>query len=383
MKEKLIRITTVPLSLEKLLENQLAFMQGHFEVIAVSSDKQRLEAFGKQQGVATHHLEMTREITPLKDLRAFYKLYRFLSSENPKIVHTHTPKAGIVGMMAAYFAGVPIRLHTVAGLPLIEVTGFKRWLLNTVEKLTYRLATKVYPNSKGLYDFIASEKFTSLKKLSIIGNGSSNGIDTRYFSSDHFTEEAIATQKVALGIPATDFVFIFVGRLVGDKGINELVHAFESVQKENGAVSLLLVGPYEDALDSLDENTKQTIETNPKIYITDYQQDVRPYFAMSDVLTFPSYREGFPNVVMQAAAMGLPCIVSDINGCNEIISEADNGLIVPKKNKEALKDAMIRIATEEELFNNLAINARPSIVSLYERNVFWEALLKEYKDLLK
>lgn len=383
IKEKLIRITTVPLSLEKLLEDQLAFMQDHFEVIAVSSEKDRLEAFGKEQGVATHHLEMTREITPLKDLSALYKLYRFLKTEKPKIVHTHTPKAGIVGMMAAYFAGVPIRLHTVAGLPLMEATGFKRTILNIVEKLTYRFATRVYPNSKGLYDFIASEKFAPLEKVAIVGNGSSNGIDTSYFSASLYSEEFIATQKEKIGIPANDFVFIFVGRLVGDKGINELVRAFESIQKVTSSVSLLLVGPFEDSLDSLEVTTKQRIEANAKIVTTGYQQDVRPYFAISDALTFPSYREGFPNVVMQAAAMGLPCIVSDINGCNEIITEAVNGLIVPKKNEKALKNAMLRLVNDSGLFNELAANARPSIVSLYERRVLWEALLKEYNDLLK
>lgn len=383
IKEKLIRITTVPLSLEKLLEDQLAFMQDHFEVIAVSSEKDRLEAFGKEQGVATHHLEMTREITPLKDLSALYKLYRFLKTEKPKIVHTHTPKAGIVGMMAAYFAGVPIRLHTVAGLPLMEATGFKRTILNIVEKLTYRFATRVYPNSKGLYDFIASEKFAPLEKVAIIGNGSSNGIDTSYFSASLYSEEFIATQKEKIGIPANDFVFIFVGRLVGDKGINELVRAFESIQKVTSSVSLLLVGPFEDSLDSLEVTTKQRIEANAKIVTTGYQQDVRPYFAISDALTFPSYREGFPNVVMQAAAMGLPCIVSDINGCNEIITEGVNGLIVPKKNEKALKNAMLRLVNDSGLFNELAANARPSIVSLYERRVLWEALLKEYNDLLK
>lgn len=383
IKEKLIRITTVPLSLEKLLEDQLAFMQDHFEVIAVSSEKDRLEAFGKEQGVATHHLEMTREITPLKDLSALYKLYRFLKTEKPKIVHTHTPKAGIVGMMAAYFAGVPVRLHTVAGLPLMEATGFKRTILNIVEKLTYRFATRVYPNSKGLYDFIASEKFAPLEKVAIIGNGSSNGIDTSYFSANLYSEEFIATQKEKIGIPANDFVFIFVGRLVGDKGINELVRAFESIQKVTSSVSLLLVGPFEDSLDSLEVATKQRIEANAKIVTTGYQQDVRPYFAISDALTFPSYREGFPNVVMQAAAMGLPCIVSDINGCNEIITEGVNGLIVPKKNEKALKNAMLRLVNDSGLFNELAANARPSIVSLYERRVLWEALLKEYNDLLK
>ena len=174
--KKLVRITTVPISLEKLLEGQLAYMSNYFEVIAISAEKERLENYGEKEKVRVFPLELTRKITPIKDIAAVFKLYRFLKKEKPSIVHTHTPKAGIVGMTAAWFAGVPNRLHTVAGMPLMEASGFKRKVLNFVEKLTYRFATEVYPNSKGLYDFIIAENFTKASKLSIIGNGSSNGI---------------------------------------------------------------------------------------------------------------------------------------------------------------------------------------------------------------
>ena len=168
-RHKLIRITTIPLSLEKLLEGQLTFMQKHYNVTAISGEKERLELYGETNGVATKHIELTRKITPFQDLKAVYVLYRFLKKEQPLIVHSHTPKAGIVGMMAAYFARVPLRLHTVAGLPLMEAKGIKRKILNTVEVLTYKCASNVYPNSKGLYDFIISEKFAKPKKLKILG----------------------------------------------------------------------------------------------------------------------------------------------------------------------------------------------------------------------
>src|SRR5690554_1328431 len=187
MKPILIRITTIPLSLELLLKGQLEFMQKHFEVVAISADKEELERLGKERGYPTYHVEMTRQITPVADLKAVYKLYKYFKKEKPTIVHTHTPKAGIVGMMAAWLAGVPHRLHTVAGLPLMEATGVKRKVLNFVEKLTYRGATEVYPNSKVMYDFILTEKFTKSKKLKVIGQGSSNGIDTQYFNPALFT----------------------------------------------------------------------------------------------------------------------------------------------------------------------------------------------------
>jgi UDP-N-acetylglucosamine:LPS N-acetylglucosamine transferase len=177
-KAKLIRITTIPLSLEKLLEGQLSFMNNHYEVTAVSSECERLKKYGLANGVDTYCLSMTRKITPLKDLIAVFKLFFYLKKERPLIVHTHTPKAGVVGMLAAKLAGVPLRLHTVAGLPLIEATGFKRMLLNSVEKLTYLMATNIYPNSHGLNEIIIKEKFTSPTKMKVLGGGSSNGIDT-------------------------------------------------------------------------------------------------------------------------------------------------------------------------------------------------------------
>ncbi|SRX54895.1 glycosyltransferase family 4 protein [Aequorivita sp. CIP111184] len=384
MKPRLIRITTVPMSLEKLLEGQLEFMQDYFQVIAISADLESLEVLGKNNGYETYHVEMTRQITPISDIKSLYKLYKYFKKEKPTIVHTHTPKAGIVGMMAAWLARIPNRLHTVAGLPLMEATGKKRKLLDFVEKLTYRFATKVYPNSKGLYDFIVAENLAKPEKLKIIGQGSSNGINTQYFDPSIFTAKR-NTFRQELNIPADSFVFVFVGRLVGDKGINELVQAFSKLNSEFRIQDskLLLVGPFEGELDPLKRETITAIENNPNIISVGYQNDVRPYFAAADALVFPSYREGFPNVAMQAGAMGLPSIVSDINGCNEIIIPNVNGLIIPPKNTEALAEAMQLLINDIELYNRLKSNARIQITSRYERQQVWDALLAEYQSLLE
>ncbi|MGB7842747.1 MAG: glycosyltransferase family 4 protein [Salinimicrobium sp.] len=381
MPHKLVRITTIPLSLEKLLEGQLTFMSDYFDVTAVSAQEERLEKYGRENGVGTFHVEMTREITPGKDLKALWKLYRYLKKNKPKIVHTHTPKAGIVGMLAAKMAGVPIRLHTVAGMPLMETTGVKRKILNTVEKITYHLATKVYPNSHGLKDIILAEGFAREEKLKVLGKGSSNGIDTQYFDPQSYSEEQRTQRRVDLGIPQEDLVFIFVGRLVKEKGINELVGAFSELNTLYQQTSLLLVGPYEQELDPLSPETLETINNHPKIFTTGYQIDVRPYFNISDILAFPSYREGFPNVVMQAGAMGLPSLVTDINGCNEIIQEGHNGLLIPAKDKRELFSAMKLITEDDRLRSKLAHNSRENISNHYERLEFWRILLKEYKTL--
>ena len=377
--KRLIRITTVPISLDKLLDGQLRFMSRFYDLTAMSSEKPYLEKVGEKEGVATFYLDLTRKITPLKDVGAVWKLYRFLKKNKTFIVHTHTPKAGIVGMLAAKLAGVPHRLHTVAGLPLLETTGTKRKILDVVEKMTYWCATRVYPNSYGLMEIIKQNKYCPAVKLKVLANGSSNGIDTRRFSAGHFSAVQNTVLKKSLGIGEEDFVFIFVGRLVGDKGINELVAAFDGLSRDNNKVKLLLVGPSENHLDPLKKVTEQIISANKNIIAAGYQSDVRPYFAISDALAFPSYREGFPNVVMQAGAMGLPSVVSNINGCNEIISDGENGLIIPVKDENALRNAMRRFIDERDFFGSLCANARARILNLYEQNVVWEAILAEYR----
>jgi glycosyltransferase involved in cell wall biosynthesis len=264
---------------------------------------------------------------------------------------------------------------------LLEVTGIKRVILDAVERLTYKLATKVYPNSMELKKIILQLNFTTSKKLKVLGSGSSNGIDTCYFNPANYQTEFKDSLRMELGIPQDDFIYIFVGRLVKEKGINELVAAFLELQQTNTAISLLLVGPLEQELDPIDDLTISNISENPKIFTTGYQVDVRPYFAISNVLAFPSYREGFPNVVMQAGAMGLPAIVTNINGCNEIISDGVNGLIISVKNKAELKNAMRTLLNKPDLYTRLTQNARHLIQSKYERKKFWNILLKEYKEL--
>lgn len=385
--KKLIRITTVPLSLKVLLKGQLRFMASNgFDVKGVSSEGEELREVHENEGIAVEAITMSRKITPFQDLKSLWEMWNFLRKEKPQIVHTHTPKAGIIGMLAARLAGVPHRLHTVAGLPLMEAIGTKRKILNFVEKLTYSSATRVYPNSKGLYDFILQNNFTQSDKLKIIANGSSNGIDTTFFSPDQVAEIERVTLREKLNIQPDDFVFVFVGRIVSDKGINELIKAFselQTVENKPAGIKLLLVGGLENDLDPLNLETLAEINQNKDIISVGFQQDVRSFFAIADALVFPSYREGFPNVVMQAGAMGLPSIVSDINGCNEIIIEGENGLIIPSKNVEKLKEKMLTLAKDKNLYTKLKGNSRRMIENRYEQSVVWNALLEEYEGLLQ
>ncbi|WP_140937934.1 glycosyltransferase family 4 protein [Sphingobacterium lumbrici] len=382
-KVKLIRITTVPTSLKILLKGQHRFMsENGFDVIGISSSGEELQDVEREENIRTIAVEMTRTISPFKDLKSVWQLYKIFKKEKPQIVHTHTPKAGTVGMLAAKLAGVPHRLHTVAGLPLLVAKGKKRKLLDFVEKITYRCATKIYPNSVGLYDIILENKYTSKGKLKVIGEGSSNGIDTSHFNPALISEQQKQELKNSLGIKPEDFLFVFVGRIVADKGINELVAAFKNSKLQVPNSKLLLVGDFETALDPLLPETLKEMDTNPNIISVGYQSDVRPYFAISDCLVFPSYREGFPNVVMQAGAMGLPSIVTDINGCNEIVKDGFNGLIIPAQNQEKLYEKMLFLLENPEKRKEIADNSRQQIVENYERKYIWNELLKEYHTLL-
>lgn len=380
MKKKLIRITTVPVSMSILLKGQLSFMKNYFEVICISSEGDELCEVANREGVNIFSINMTRYISPIADIISAWKMYKLFLLIKPDIVHTHTPKAGIVGMLAAKLANVPIRIHTVAGLPLIEHKGVKRVLLNFVEKLTYYFAIKVYPNSKGLYDFILANKFTSVNKLKILSNGSSNGIDTSYFDPSIVSAQSKNIAIMETGIGIDDFAFIFIGRLVKSKGINELVSAFTELNLTN--CKLILVGSYENDLDPLDHSTINQINDNSNIIHVGFKNDVRSYFAICDCLVFPSYREGFPNVVMQAGAMKLPSIVSDINGCNEIITHEENGLIIPTKDVESLKVALQKIINDRVLYEKCKENAREIILTKFKQDLIWKALLEEYNILI-
>ena len=381
---KLIRITTIPLSLKVLLKGQHQYMHHNgFDVIGVSSKGHELEEVREVEGIRTIELEMTRFISPIKDLKSLIGFYKLCRKEQPMIIHSHTPKAGLIGMLASKIAGVPIRLHTVAGLPLMEAKGLKRFVLEQVEKLTYLCANKVYPNSNNLKEFIIASRFTAAQKLKVIGNGSSNGINTEVFKKTPEISNAANELALKFQIKATDFVFVFVGRLVKDKGIEELVSAFHSLSSKYSDLRLLLVGPEERELDPLSEQCLEKIAQNKGIIAVGFQNDVKPYLALSNVLTFPSYREGFPNVPMQAGCFDLPAIVTNINGCNEIIVEGENGLIIPVKEVIALQNTMEKLYLDKELYKNMAAKARQMIVDRYEQKVVWDLILQEYNGHLK
>jgi glycosyltransferase involved in cell wall biosynthesis len=381
-KNKLVRITTIPASMLVLLKGQLSFMQEQgFDVYAVSSDGEEVEALKKQEHVRHFVVPMTRLISPLQDLKCIMQLTKFLKKEKPQIVHTHTPKAGLIGMWSAWLAGVPVRMHTIAGIAWIETTGIKRFILKQVERLTALAATGVYPNSHKQMEFLQSEGIAG-KKFKVLGNGSSNGIDTQYISVTPALQEEGNLIRQREGIDENACVWIFIGRIVKDKGIEELLFAWEKISSLFPHDRLWLLGLEEPELDPLSQKAYGILKDNPTVKQWGFIKDIRPFLSAAQVLVFPSYREGFPNVPMQAGAMGCALILSDINGCNEIVENETSGLLVPAKNNEALYEAMSRLRKDDALRKKLSAASRKRIVENFDRNFIWHLILKEYTHQL-
>lgn len=368
--KKIIRTSTVPVSLKGLLRGQLKMLSQCYKIIGVSSRGEGLDQLVEQEGIEVRVVDMERKISLFKDLVSLFRMIALLRKEKPDMVHSITPKAGLITMLAAKIAGVPIRVHTFTGLIFPTASGFKQKLLIAMDRLLCRCATNIYPEGLGVKKALEDYKITN-KPLKVIANGNVNGINVEYFNPAQFKKNSDNV-----------FRFCFVGRMVGDKGINELASAFERLNKRYSNTQLVLVGNLEQELDPLKSETMNIIGSSSSINFVGYQSDVRPFLAMSDAFVFPSYREGFPNVVMQTGAMGLPQIVTNINGCNEIIVEGENGVIIPPQDERALYDAMERFITSSDEVSSMANKAREMITSRYEQSIVWEAILDEYKLLL-
>ena len=392
LKTKVIRTATVAMSLNYLLRGQLYFLNKYYEVVAVSGADDDLAQVSSREKVATIDVSMQRKISLLNDIQSLFRLYRLFKKEKPLIVHSITPKAGLLSMAAAYFAKVPIRIHTFTGLIFPTKSGFMQKLLIAMDKLICKFSTNIYPEGLGVKKDLLSFDITN-KPLKILANGNVNGIDTTFYNSENFSEYQNSVLRNTLGINVNDFIFIFVGRLVGDKGINELISAFSKLQLENEttrrsfqqnegrAIKLILVGALETEFDPLRNSTLQKMEKDPNVISVGFQKDIRPYMAISHCLVFPSFREGFPNVVLQAGAMGLPSIVTNINGCNEIIEDGQNGTIIRVKNVDDLFNAMKSMFSDLNFLKRLQQNARSMIVSRYKQQLVWDAILEEYRRL--
>ncbi len=367
---KIIRSSTVPQSLDTFCKGMLKELAQEYEVVAVSSPGEALERVRQREGVKTIAVPMERHISLLKDLKSLWRMWRVLRKERPDIIHSITPKAGLMSMVGGWLAGVPVRVHTFTGLVWPTTTGLKRRVLMATDWLTCACATHVIPEGEGVKNDLLKHNITH-KPIKVLGYGNIRGIDMSHFNPADFNRGHHG-----------GFTFVFVGRIVRDKGINELVAAFDKLHKEHPEVRLVLVGDREGNLDPVAPETIDRINRGDGIEAVGKQSDVRPFYAQADALVFPSYREGFPNVVIEAGAMGLPSIVTDINGSREIIIDGKNGIIVPSKDEEALYQAMKHFLEHPEEVAEMAAKARPLIASRYEQSYVRQCLYDFYHEIL-
>lgn len=377
MKTKIIRAVTVPQSLGFCREVMIDMRAKGYDMVGVSSPGKELDDLCNKDGFHCVAVPMQRRMAPLKDLKSLWQLIRVFHKERPYVVHSMTPKAGLLCMMAAWITRVPRRVHTFTGLVWPTATGLSRRILMLTDWLTCACATHVIPEGRGVMDDL--QHHITHKPMRVLGYGNVQGVDMNFWQRANADAAKLAALK-----DETKFTFVFVGRIVRDKGINELVEAFMKVRQEHAQVRLLLVGMYEDNLDPVSEETNQLIKDCADIdYVgPQYGTELLACYAASDCFVFPSYREGFPNTVLEAGSMGLPSIVTDINGSREIIENGKNGWVIPSMNVDALAAAMTHMVNDKATRERMAAAARLLIAERFERGFVKQCQLEFYDEIM-
>lgn len=372
--KKIMRACTVSMSVDFFEEIMKRMRTEGYEMEAVTSPGAELDKL-KEDGFRCFGIPMERHISPIRDIMSLFRLTVLFMRERPYVVHSITPKAGLLCMIAAFITRVPIRIHTFTGLIWPTAKGLSRRIIMFTDWLTCRCATHVIPEGQGVLNDLKNGGITR-KPMKVLGYGNVRGIDLNRFDPKRYEKG---------GNDNSAFTFLFVGRIVGDKGINELVEAFTQLYQTNTNVRLILVGKYEEHLDPIKEQTKRTIAEHPAISTSGgkYGDDLLFEYANADCLVMPSYREGFPNTVLEAGAMGLPSIVTDINGSREIIADGANGIIVPSHNVSALYNAMKRMYEDDDQRNNMKAKARTMIASRYEKTFVQDCQISFYKKIME
>lgn len=433
-KKKIIRACTVSLSIDFFDEIMRRMRDDGYEMVALTSPGPELNML-KEEGFCCIEVEMERHISPFKDLLSLIKLVCVLWKEKPYMIHSMTPKAGLLCMMAGWLTGVPVRVHTFTGLVWPTSTGLKRRILMMTDRILCACATHVIPEGQGVLNDLKDGGITK-KPMKVLGYGNVKGVDMERFDAKRFASELntnVHKLTANLSVNSSDlgkntnctndtnneklilensraihdnsrskektFTFIFVGRIVGDKGINELVEAFTQLHEKYDNTRLVLVGPFEEELDPVSELTAKRIEENPAITAVGSKSgdDLLMEYVKADCHVMPSYREGFPNTVLEAGAMGLPQIVTDINGSREIVVKSnfnsgfdengikicDNGIIVPPQTVQPLYEAMERMLTDNTMREKMKQNARFMIESRFEKGFVQACLIEFYKEIMK
>ena len=377
---KIVHVVTVPVTLKHLLWDQMAYMiKRGLNVVAVSSPGPMLEEVGSRGNLEVHAAPMSRSISPFADLVALWRLFSLFRKIRPAIVHGSTAKAAALAMTAATLARVPIKFYTVRGLMTETRSGSARYLLRAVEWWTCFLSDRVFPVSKSVAAALTEQGLSSSRKISLLGHGSSNGVDGEgRFNPSRVKKPDREVLRRKLGIPGHAFVIGFVGRIVKDKGVEDLIQAWQNI-RDRFDCFLLIIG-HAEAQNPVSASALEILENDPRIIKVSAVENTEMacYYSIMDLLALPSYREGFPNVVLEAAAMEVPTVTTRVTGCVDAVKDGQTGVSVPPRDSVSLAEAIQTYLQDKELLLQHGRAARERVLKDFQQTAIWEALYQEY-----
>jgi len=377
----LVHIATVPEFFYSFFQGQLEFMKSQgFDVALICSPGERSQGF-KDWPVHYYPVAIQRRISPLADIISIWKIVGILRSIRPEIVHVHTSKAGLLGMIAAWIAAVRVKVFTIHGFRWVTKEGMSRRVIKVSNRVTCSLADRVFCVSKSNLDLGIGDNICRIEKAKVVCEGSINGVDAmgRFNPEKEHNSRAI---RKGLGIPENSFVFGFVGRIVRDKGIEELAAAWRSIRRDFSDVNLMLVGKAESG-DPVSEETLSFLKKDERVHFTGFRPEVAPYYGAMDAFVLPSHREGFPVTPLEASAMGLPVIASNIRGCMDAVVNDKTGILVEPGSTIELERAMRIMLSDRKTARRLGENGRKFVLENFKPKPIWQEMAKEYKMLLK
>lgn len=376
---KIARVSTVPLFVVAHLQAQIqALSAAGMAVTVITSRDEMSDELTKNKNLTYVPVNIEREINLVQDFLSLVALIRIFRKNKFDIIHSTTPKAGLLCAIAGVFSGTKIRLHTFTGQPWATMTGVKRSILKLCDRIIGLLNTHCYADSESQKNFLISCGIINAKKISVIGVGSIAGIDLNRFDPSRYTSEQLSLLRADLDIPESGKILLFVGRITPDKGIKELVSAFAGIVNKDSNIYLVFVGPFESAGENIvaqitDVNVRKNIKT------VGYCSEPEKYMALADLLCLPSYREGFGTVVIEAAAMGTPTIGTDIYGLSDAIVDGETGVLVPVRDAVALEAAILSTLNNAPLMSAMGTAARDRACSDFGANNCSDLLINEYR----
>lgn len=382
MRIRLIHMTTVPESLG-FFTGQVQYMKTQgIDVRVLSSPGTYLEKFAIQENIPSYAVEMARRITPLRDLLSVIQIWFHFRKVNPTIVHAHTPKGGLLGMIGSWLAQTPVRIYHIHGLPVVTATGYKRLLLRVSELVSCRLAHQVLCVSESVRNVAIKEKFVPAEKVKVLGHGSINGIDAeKRFNPARNREMNRSATRKRYNIPQNAPVIGFVGRIVKDKGIVELAEAWKILRETFPQAHLIMCGTFEPQ-DPIPPDVEAFLHNDERIHLPGFIDDMPAVYQAMDIFVLPSYREGFPIAPLEASAMSIPIVATRIPGCVDAIKDGVTGTLVPPYDSMSLAKAIEYYLNNPKLAFEHAKAARERVLSEFTQEGLWTAQFEEYKRLL-